>query len=215
LARALAATGDHWTLAIALELAPGRMRLGQLQRRLPGVSSGVLDRHLAQMVAFGLIARERFREMPPRVEIELTESGRGLLPIATALAHWGMRFRWSEPDATELVDINVLLRMLPALLELIPDRPVGSLEAILYEPERGSVRLARHVICADGDQRGRVHQAPAEGSELAVGHAAARVGGTREAWIAALGPARDLAQLQITGDVALAARQFAALPRAS
>jgi DNA-binding HxlR family transcriptional regulator len=89
LARALSATGDHWTLLIAQALASDPQRPVELRRRLPGISSGVLDRHLQQMVALGLLLRRRFKEMPPRVEVALTEAGRELLPIARALARWG------------------------------------------------------------------------------------------------------------------------------
>jgi DNA-binding HxlR family transcriptional regulator len=89
LARALSATGDRWTLLIAQALASDPQRPVELRRRLPGISSGVLDRHLQQMVALGLLLRRRFKEMPPRVEVALTPAGRDLLPIARDLARWG------------------------------------------------------------------------------------------------------------------------------
>jgi DNA-binding HxlR family transcriptional regulator len=91
LARALDATGDRWTLSIVLALASDPQRPVQLRRRLPGISAGVLDRHLQQMATLGLLLRRRFKEMPPRVEISLTEAGRELLPIADALARWGVK----------------------------------------------------------------------------------------------------------------------------
>ena len=87
---ALSATGDRWTLLIALALDRRARRPIELRRLLPGgVSAGVLDRHLQQMVALGLLLRRRFKEMPPRVEFALTEMGRDLLPSARALARWG------------------------------------------------------------------------------------------------------------------------------
>jgi DNA-binding HxlR family transcriptional regulator len=91
LARALSATGDRWTLPIALALAAGPQRPVQLRKQLAGISAGVLDRHLQQMVALGLLLRRRFKEMPPRVELALTEAGRELLPIADALERWGVK----------------------------------------------------------------------------------------------------------------------------
>lgn len=91
LARALGATGDRWTLSIVLALAGDPQRPVQLRHRLPGISAGVLDRHLQQMVTLGLLLRRRFKEMPPRVEISLTQAGRELLPIADALARWGVK----------------------------------------------------------------------------------------------------------------------------
>jgi DNA-binding HxlR family transcriptional regulator len=106
LARALEATGDHWTLAIALALAPGRMRLTHLRERLPGISTGVLARGLTHMVGIGLVTRTRFKEKPPRVEFELTDAGRELVPIAEALARWGMRHMDGPPGSPTAVCHN-------------------------------------------------------------------------------------------------------------
>jgi DNA-binding HxlR family transcriptional regulator len=91
LARALGATGDRWTLVIVLALAGDPQRPVQLRSRLPEISAGVLDRHLQQMVGLGLLLRRRFKEMPPRVELALTDAGRELLPIADALAQWAVK----------------------------------------------------------------------------------------------------------------------------
>lgn len=91
LSRALQAMGDRWTLSIVLALARDPQRPVELRRGLPGISAGVLDRHLQQMVALGLLLRSRFKEMPPRVELALSDTGRELLPIARALARWGAK----------------------------------------------------------------------------------------------------------------------------
>lgn len=91
LAHALGAMGDHWTLLITLALAQRPRRPVELQRELSGISSGVLDRHLQQMVSLGLLLRRRFKEMPPRVELALTDAGQELLPIARSLARWGAK----------------------------------------------------------------------------------------------------------------------------
>jgi DNA-binding HxlR family transcriptional regulator len=149
--RAVAAVGDQWTLTIVLALAPGRMRLVQLQRLLPAVSTGVLERSIRRMDALGLLTRTRYRERPPRVELELTDAGRQLLPTTAALARWGMRHRWSAPDEHELVDLGALLRALPILLEERADLPDGSIELAVtgfaslppfaYRVERGRLRL--------------------------------------------------------------------------
>jgi DNA-binding HxlR family transcriptional regulator len=106
LAGALAATGDHWTLAITLALAPGRTRLAHLRERLPGISTGVLARGLTHMVELGLLTRTRFKEKPPRVEFELTDAGRELVPIAEALSRWGMRHMDGPPGSPTAVCHN-------------------------------------------------------------------------------------------------------------
>lgn len=91
LAQALLATGDHWTLRIIAALAERPLRLNELRIRLPGISTGVLDRHLQQMVTQGLVVRERYRELPPRVEYRLDAAGEELVPVAVELARWGIR----------------------------------------------------------------------------------------------------------------------------
>ena len=229
LARTLAATGDRWTLMIALALAPGRMRLAHLHARLPGVSTGVLDRYITQMVALGLVRRTRFKEMPPRVEIELTQAGRELLPIVHALARWGMRHLWSPPRERERVDIDALLRLLPALLEEETGLPEGSVEAIVegahppirrvYRTDDGCLRLVDHmgdgVLDADGEDAClEVSAAELQGASAAEpGAALASLRGDGEAWVAAFGPTGDYERLHITGDERFARRILDALPR--
>jgi DNA-binding HxlR family transcriptional regulator len=97
LARALLATGDQWTLLIVNALAAESLRLNELRLRLPGISAGVLDRYLQQMVSRGLVARRRYRELPPRVEYQLSKAGEELIPVALQLADWGTRHPSSAP----------------------------------------------------------------------------------------------------------------------
>jgi DNA-binding HxlR family transcriptional regulator len=200
LAHALTATGDQWTLVIALQLASGTMRLTRLRKRLPGISTGVLDRYLQQMVASGLLSRRRFREMPPRVEFELTEAGRGLLPIASALTRWGMRHAWSAPQERERVDVGTLLRLLPVLLEET-SLPGGVVETVVEH----SAQPVRHLFDISG---GRL--TPIDGARLTIPWT--RIEGAEKAWIAALGPACDYRSLRFTGDEQLALRILDALP---
>lgn len=200
LAHALTATGDQWTLMIALQLAPGTVRLAKLRKHLPGISTGVLDRYLQQMVADGLVARRRFREMPPRVEFELTDSGRALLPIASSLARWGMRHMWSEPRAGERIDLGALWRLLPVLMDDTA-LPGGIVELAVERPERP---LRQLFDIRDGRLE------PIDDSWLKVPWT--RIEGGEAAWIDALGPKRDDAKLRFAGDEQLARRVLAALP---
>jgi DNA-binding HxlR family transcriptional regulator len=207
LARSLVATGDRWTLLIVLALAPGASRVSQLVTRLPGISAGVLDDHLQQMVALGLASRRRFRELPPRVELELTDAGRDLVPIAAALTRWGMHHMWSLPRDRERIDVDALVSLLPVLLDDQEGMPDGVLEAVIASPERRS----RHLFqCANG--RLHVNSLPHANGEARPA-VTAHVEGSENAWIAALGPAREHRELCFTGDEEFARRIFDALPR--
>jgi len=185
-----------------MQLAPGRTRLSHLRERLAGVSAGVLDRYLNRMADAGLITRTRFREMPPRVEIELTEAGRELLPIAGALARWGVRRAWSAPRQGERVDIEALFRLLPLLIEADGELPDGTVELTLTEPEGRMQHLLRIY-------EGRVQpdfEHPGKASPLAT------IEGDGDAWMVALGPLADTSRLGLGGDAALARRILAAIP---
>jgi DNA-binding HxlR family transcriptional regulator len=208
LAQALAAAGDRWTLLIVLACSDGTsdstIRLNTLRNRLPGVSSAVLDHHVRQMVGLGLLSRRRFREMPPRVELSLTESGAALLPIAAALARWGMRYRWNEQHGCEHIDPDAVLCQLPALLDGA-ELPACVLETVIDEDDEPVVHRFETVD-------GRLQ--PVAGAPAVDGpKASARIHGNRAAWEAALGPRRDYAGLHLLGREQLARQVFDALPR--
>jgi DNA-binding HxlR family transcriptional regulator len=197
--------GDNWTLAIVTELAAGRIRLSALRECLAGVSAGVLDRYLQQMSEAGLVRRFRYREMPPRVEVELTDAGRELLPIAAALSRWGLRWAWSEPLGNEIVDPSALLRALPWLLDGPLSAPDGAVELIF--DGRGGRR--RHLAEISG---GEVTMWSGDDSRIAPEVTATILGDWR-AWTAALGPGADVSALQLAGRTKQAKRLLAALVR--
>ncbi len=74
--RALDLVGDKWTLLIVRDLSAGPRRFVELERVLPGISTEQLRSRLNRMVADGLLTRTRNREVPPRVDYELTERAR-------------------------------------------------------------------------------------------------------------------------------------------
>jgi DNA-binding HxlR family transcriptional regulator len=200
LARALAATGDQWTLLIVLALAHGPRRLSDLRAQLPGISTGVLNRQLQQMLSLELILRQRFRELPPRVEYKLTPGGAALLPIVTRLARWGMLHMWSLPQPRERIDVGSLLRLLPTLLadEHPPD---GVIEMIIELPEG----MDRHLF--------NIAQGHLATVELGSMMPWTRLAGAPADWIDALGPRCETGMLQITGDRQLALQLLQSLPR--
>jgi DNA-binding HxlR family transcriptional regulator len=77
--------GDKWTLLIVRDLAGGPRRFVELQRVLPGISTEQLRSRLNRMVADEMLTRKRYREVPPRVDYELTERARELALIGLQL----------------------------------------------------------------------------------------------------------------------------------
>jgi DNA-binding HxlR family transcriptional regulator len=79
-----------WKSLILWELrAHGVRRFGELRRGLPGVSEKMLVQHLREMEEDGLVHREVYREVPPRVEYSLTPDGISLNEALSALGDWG------------------------------------------------------------------------------------------------------------------------------
>ena len=82
--------GDKWTLLVVATLHGERMRFGALMQRIPGVSQRMLTRTLRHLERDGLVSRTVFAEVPPRVEYELTPTGRTLVDPAVTLAEWAI-----------------------------------------------------------------------------------------------------------------------------
>ena len=85
--------GDKWKVLILRDLMNGTMRFGQLRKSVGGISQKVLTTQLRDMEAKGLVTREVFAEVPPRVEYTLTETGYSLKPVLDAMERWGMDYQ--------------------------------------------------------------------------------------------------------------------------
>ena len=85
----LSRVGDKWSMLIlfTLENHP-TIRFKELQRNIPDISQKMLTATLKVLEADGLISREVFPEVPPRVEYALTEKGKSLLPLIDNLLTW-------------------------------------------------------------------------------------------------------------------------------
>ena len=81
--------GDKWKVLILRDLMPGTKRFGELKKSIGSVSQKVLTAQLRAMEDSGLVHREVYAEVPPRVEYSLTALGRSLQPILTAMQQWG------------------------------------------------------------------------------------------------------------------------------
>lgn len=81
--------GDKWKVLTLRDLMPGIKRFGELKKSIGTVSQKVLTAQLRDMEANGLVHREVYAEVPPRVEYSLTELGQSLKPILDAMWNWG------------------------------------------------------------------------------------------------------------------------------
>lgn len=85
--------GDRWKILIVRDLLTGTKRFGELKKSLTGISQKVLTQHLRIMEEYGLVHRQVFAQVPPKVEYSLTELGRSLKPIHDAMRQWGEEYR--------------------------------------------------------------------------------------------------------------------------
>ena len=87
----LARVGDKWSILLVVTLSrkPNhRARFSELQKSVDGISQRMLTTTLRQLERDGLLSREMFPEVPPRVEYELTDLGLSLLEPMRNLVHW-------------------------------------------------------------------------------------------------------------------------------
>lgn len=82
--------GDKWSLLVIGTLRSGPLRFGELETAIGGISQRMLTLTLKNLVEDGLLVRTAYAEVPPRVEYEMTELGRSLVPLVMALAEWAM-----------------------------------------------------------------------------------------------------------------------------
>lgn len=93
----LTKVGDKWTifLVLSLDLLGGRARFSELERAVPGISQRMLSSTLKNLERDGLVIRELFPEVPPRVEYEITNLGKSLLRPTQGLVDWA-KANWEQ-----------------------------------------------------------------------------------------------------------------------
>jgi DNA-binding HxlR family transcriptional regulator len=97
----VAATADliaaKWTPLLLHDLSEGPRRFNQLEHACPGISPRTLSERLRVLEQEGIVLRHSYPESPPRVEYELTDKGRALLPIIDEMRRFGRRWLIAEP----------------------------------------------------------------------------------------------------------------------
>lgn len=91
LERAVNTISGKWKIPVIWHIQQGKKRPSELLREIENVDRRVLNQHLSEMVADGLLEKKSFNELPPRVEYGLTHTGQSLVDILWDLNEWGKR----------------------------------------------------------------------------------------------------------------------------
>jgi DNA-binding HxlR family transcriptional regulator len=94
------AIGGKWKMLILWHVHEVPRRYNELRRLIPGISQKMLTQHLRELEQDGLIKREVYPEMPPRVEYEMSEYGKTLEPIFDIMYDWGVIHRLRDSNQT-------------------------------------------------------------------------------------------------------------------
>ena len=84
--------GGRWKVLILRELFRGVQRFGELQRALTGITQKMLTQQLRELEADGIIHRQVYPVIPPKVEYSLTPLGESLQPIIDEMHRWGLHY---------------------------------------------------------------------------------------------------------------------------
>ncbi len=86
---AISLIDGKWKCVILFQLLRGTLRFNEIRRRVPGVTQRMLTNQLRELEADGLIVRQVYAEVPPKVEYSLSSVGRSMEPVLAALKGWG------------------------------------------------------------------------------------------------------------------------------
>jgi DNA-binding HxlR family transcriptional regulator len=103
-ASVLARVGDKWSVFVIMMLGDGPKRFNELKRMIGGISQRMLTLTLRGLQRDGLITRTVFPTIPPRVDYELTDLGRGLSKPVQALGQWVFEHKQEIETAREQFD---------------------------------------------------------------------------------------------------------------
>lgn len=153
-AGALEMIGDRWTLLLLRDLGLGLARFDEFQAST-GIANTTLSTRLKDLERNGLVERIRYRERPPRDEYRLTEKGRDLWKVITALREWGDRWDASGYGAPtiEVVDRDTDRELRLALVDPQTGQAVGR-ERVKLRPGPGADAAVRVLLERNSAGRG-------------------------------------------------------------
>jgi len=91
-AAAMEIIGAKWTSLLLKELAGGSKRFCEFEEAIPKINPRTLSQRLDDLESQGIVTKERFNEVPPRIEYSLTAKGQDLIPVLRSMAEWGNKY---------------------------------------------------------------------------------------------------------------------------
>jgi DNA-binding HxlR family transcriptional regulator len=92
IAAAMEIIGNKWTALILRDLFSSPKRFCELEKSVGNINPRTLSQRLDDLESHGIITKQSFAEVPPRVEYTLTQKGEDLYPILEQMAKWGDRY---------------------------------------------------------------------------------------------------------------------------
>src|SRR5665213_36176 len=92
IASAMEIIGNKWTALILRDLFTGSKRFCELEKTVGNINPRTLSQRLDDLETHGIVTKQAFAEVPPRIEYTLTKKGRDLLPILEQMATWGTKY---------------------------------------------------------------------------------------------------------------------------
>jgi len=92
--------GGRWKVLIVWQLFHGARRFSELSRALEGITQKMLTQQLRELEHDGIVRRQVYAQVPPKVEYSLTPLGESLRPVVDAMCEWGMK-QWGEALAQD------------------------------------------------------------------------------------------------------------------
>lgn len=84
--------GDKWTLLVVRDLLLGKTTYSEFQKSPEGIPTNILAERLKRLLAAGIIEKSRYQERPKRYAYHLTEKGRDLREVLSAMIDWGNKY---------------------------------------------------------------------------------------------------------------------------
>jgi DNA-binding HxlR family transcriptional regulator len=159
-ARALERVGDRWSLLVIRDLLTGGKRFTDLMDRLGGITPKTLSQRLRELEDTGIVTADR---EPGRREVwyRLTPAGADLGPVIDALNWWGLQHAWRQPQDSESLHAEHLLRAAVQAIDLATDD---------QQPARWHFRLdgADYLVESDGHQWSLTGKTPTTPADVTI-----------------------------------------------